>query len=961
MRSTTAFKTHSLLTILLLFICFEPLHSQSLNEIRTNLLNNPPNSGDPGIREQYILALEPIFLDKTSRRSDSGTFNFYKAMIDKVRTELQEEVTEGMVIWKMYNHGYLIKTPQLVFAFDLTSGYQGWPYDLPAEILDAIDVLFLSHRHPDHWTDFINKRVMSNGGFVVVPAVESYLGNLFVDESDSLTILGLEVKVHNGVHSAPVRIFEVTTPNGIKILHTGDNQSSQTLPDVLGVDFMFLNAWVNEGGSTSPVEGMRNAVNKIQPQVMIPGHILEIFHDNPAGLYSNAFAVDDVTLPSVVQIMAWGERYIVSGNAGSLPQARVSTSKITFPGTISGQSKTQTLTIFNDSNLSLNVSNISIDNLAFSASTTGLTIPANSDDEITVSFQAPGSGFSHATLTLQTDNPQSSSLQVSLSGIGMSPLPATTEPIQSLLKDEDLDYIPDRLGELVKAKGVITSPNQVIGSLFTIQDGSSGIEIVAGRPDVFDETGLARATWYHELGLMPGTEVSVSGKISFSNGNTQIKPGSIDYIEILGSGMEPFPLSVTLADFQPQKGEELQGRLVKLENVILDDPNPLPTFERDRNLTFSGQGLTVNVRVQAEIPASHTVPTEPTSILGIFSQFSRSVPPDAGYQLIPVSFQSEIDSAIISIQSTKLDEDGDFIPDRLGESVTVHGVLTSFNSRPGNLDFFIQDGTGGGEIFSGNSIFADFDDNFPSIGTVLRITGALQQFNGKEEIVPAALEDVQILGSTTPVIPELITADQLGEETGEAKQGRLIRIENLLITGSFPGENQSANLIGTDAQGREVLIRIDRDTDIDGTPTPVDTVDIIGIADQFDNSEPRSGGYQVLPRSLADIEWRVPVSVAQQDDVLPQTFELRQNYPNPFNPETTIEYHIPQDGFVSLVIFNLLGQQVVNLVNENKMAGDNKVQWHGSDKLNRAVASGIYLYKLEVAGFTKIRKLALIR
>jgi len=91
---------------------------------------------------------------------------------------------------------------------------------------------------------------------------------------------------------------------------------------------------------------------------------------------------------------------------------------------------------------------------------------------------------------------------------------------------------------------------------------------------------------------------------------------------------------------------------------------------------------------------------------------------------------------------------------------------------------------------------------------------------------------------------------------------------------------------------------------------------------------------------------------------IPQEFYLSQNYPNPFNPSTTIEYFIPSDGFVSLKIFNTIGQEVSTLVNENQSAGKYTVNFNSADI---GLPSGLYYYSLRSGDFKATRKMILIK
>ncbi|MCF6270499.1 MAG: T9SS type A sorting domain-containing protein [Melioribacteraceae bacterium] len=85
-------------------------------------------------------------------------------------------------------------------------------------------------------------------------------------------------------------------------------------------------------------------------------------------------------------------------------------------------------------------------------------------------------------------------------------------------------------------------------------------------------------------------------------------------------------------------------------------------------------------------------------------------------------------------------------------------------------------------------------------------------------------------------------------------------------------------------------------------------------------------------------------------------FLLYQNYPNPFNPSTQLSYQIPKDGFVSLVVYNTLGQVVSTLVNEHQTSGKYSVQFNASN-----LPSGVYFYKIESGRFTKVNKMLLLR
>ena len=89
---------------------------------------------------------------------------------------------------------------------------------------------------------------------------------------------------------------------------------------------------------------------------------------------------------------------------------------------------------------------------------------------------------------------------------------------------------------------------------------------------------------------------------------------------------------------------------------------------------------------------------------------------------------------------------------------------------------------------------------------------------------------------------------------------------------------------------------------------------------------------------------------------LPKEYNLFQNYPNPFNPETNIQFDLPKEGLVTLKVYDILGREVKNIVNEFKQAGSYIVSFDG----NR-LSSGIYFYRLESGNFVQVRRMVLIK
>ena len=94
---------------------------------------------------------------------------------------------------------------------------------------------------------------------------------------------------------------------------------------------------------------------------------------------------------------------------------------------------------------------------------------------------------------------------------------------------------------------------------------------------------------------------------------------------------------------------------------------------------------------------------------------------------------------------------------------------------------------------------------------------------------------------------------------------------------------------------------------------------------------------------------------------MPNYFQLNQNYPNPFNPYTQINYQLPEENYVNLVIYDILGHEVKVLVNTKQNAGYKSVQWDGTNNLGKQVPAGMYIYTIKSGEFTNAKKMMLLK
>jgi hypothetical protein len=140
----------------------------------------------------------------------------------------------------------------------------------------------------------------------------------------------------------------------------------------------------------------------------------------------------------------------------------------------------------------------------------------------------------------------------------------------------------------------------------------------------------------------------------------------------------------------------------------------------------------------------------------------------------------------------------------------------------------------------------------------------------------------------------------------------------------------------------------------------------MGVADSLysgtDSVKVNPDNQRIMVRVM---EWTGASSeLAVKDMVLitPEDYKLSQNYPNPFNPTTTIEYTLPIASKITISIFNVMGQEVAKLIqNQDKPAGTYQVTWNGMDKSGNQVASGTYFYSMRFGNFTKTKQMTFMK
>ncbi|MEC9376950.1 MAG: family 16 glycosylhydrolase, partial [Candidatus Neomarinimicrobiota bacterium] len=129
------------------------------------------------------------------------------------------------------------------------------------------------------------------------------------------------------------------------------------------------------------------------------------------------------------------------------------------------------------------------------------------------------------------------------------------------------------------------------------------------------------------------------------------------------------------------------------------------------------------------------------------------------------------------------------------------------------------------------------------------------------------------------------------------------------------------------------------------------------------------GGQQGIDDSIFPVRMEVDYvrvyeassELSSQLETIPNTYNLHYNYPNPFNPATTLCYFLPEQTQVTLTVYDLMGKEIIQLVDAIQNVGNKTVQWDGTDSFGRPVSAGLYLYQIRMRNHTSMGKMALLK
>lgn len=202
----------------------------------------------------------------------------------------------------------------------------------------------------------------------------------------------------------------------------------------------------------------------------------------------------------------------------------------------------------------------------------------------------------------------------------------------------------------------------------------------------------------------------------------------------------------------------------------------------------------------------------------------------------------------------------------------------------------------------------------------------------------------------TPVEPVGYRALRLAFHPGDT-EGDTRPVFNVMVNGDTPSLVSLFEQDGLDLARQEwqvIEIPLERFFRLDG---PIESIRLFGnLRGTFYLGDVR------LVAARASV-----LTAVQQHGVVPEAFSLSQNYPNPFNSTTAIGFALPHAGAIQLAVFNLIGQQLVVLAEGNYPAGSYTLRWDGVNGRGRALAAGLYFYRLQTPWGVQTRKLLLLK
>ncbi len=294
----------------------------------------------------------------------------------------------------------------------------------------------------------------------------------------------------------------------------------------------------------------------------------------------------------------------------------------------------------------------------------------------------------------------------------------------------------------------------------------------------------------------------------------------------------------------------------------------------------------------------------------------------------------------------------------VGATVQIEGTVT----RALGAFAYVQDGTAAIALRQTSGAFFDAVAAGTIVpGTTVRLVGTLSEFNGLLQINGGDLESYEVTGTADVPEAQVVTLAMLASN-GEDYESELVTVETVTIDadgdtlfsegGSRADDGETYQIVDASDATNAVSLRVpnDGDTTADGTAIPPRAT-ITGIASQFDGSDPRDEGYQILLIDVADLE-ALP-AVANEGD---ENSELTLAVANPVRSGATVRFTLDVAGEARVVLYDALGRQVAVLANGVMTTGTQTARLDAG-----ALATGVYVLRLEAESGVVSRTLTVVR
>ncbi|MEK7263398.1 MAG: T9SS type A sorting domain-containing protein, partial [Bacteroidota bacterium] len=516
-----------------------------------------------------------------------------------------------------------------------------------------------------------------------------------------------------------------------------------------------------------------------------------------------------------------------------------------------------------------------------------------------------------------------------------------------------------------------------------IQDEQGGINLYVPEASSGDTIHITENLPY----TIEGTLIQFRGKLEISI------PG---FKKINDGGIPPrTPIDLTIEEYNASP-ELFEGSLIRFQDVVKDSGDwPLPNTFGTIKIS-DGTGSTIMYIDNDTDLDNFPEPQYPLSVIGIASQYGNSQPPfTSGYQIIPrrradiVAVGSPLGFDLVSpeygttLQFIHGNHSAQFVwnaavdPNNDTLRYKIEFAADETFIQPLDIIASEQNGLLASYRLTGTKAEAFIDAIMPTRDSVVAYwrvmvqdpSGNIAMSNQIRRISlivrnarPAPFTLIAPINNDRIVVPDSAGASPLAMKW---KKSVDTNIQDTVFYYVLFCENKgfadstlfSPNIVGNNLViGKDTVLNVSKQK----------------LRQKYFNTQPRDSVRVYWVVRARDVFGTVheiastdtfrltlrknSLGVTEQDALIPNVYSLAQNYPNPFNPATTIRFGLPKESYVTLHIFNVLGEIVADVVNEHLNAGNFEVEWNAA-----SVPSGIYFYRLHAGEFVQTKKLLLLK